>query len=99
MSASINKKIKKINRFDFSNPDQALPPWCTRAERRQVERLSCEALSKLDGELKGKYYALNNMSDKDQDQLIADHFLFDRPVSPLLTCAGMVTFKIKNVIT
>merc|ERR1719308_198496 len=67
----------------------ALPPWCTRAERRQVEKLSCEALSKLDGELKGKYYSLTTMTDKEQDQLIADHFLFDRPVSPLLTCAGM----------
>ena len=31
------------------------------------------------------------MTDKEQDQLIADHFLFDRPVSPLLTCAGMVS--------
>ena len=29
------------------------------------------------------------MSDKDQKQLIDDHFLFDKPVSPLLTCAGM----------
>jgi len=67
----------------------ALPPWCTRAERRQVEKLSCEALSKLDGELKGKYYSLTTMTDKEQDQLINDHFLFDRPVSPLLTCAGM----------
>ena len=31
------------------------------------------------------------MSEKDQDQLIADHFLFDKPVSPLLTSAGMVS--------
>ena len=37
----------------------------------------------------GKYYPLNKMSEKDQDQLIADHFLFDKPVSPLLTSAGM----------
>ena len=29
------------------------------------------------------------MTDADQEQLIADHFLFDKPVSPLLTCAGM----------
>lgn len=29
------------------------------------------------------------MTEADQDQLIADHFLFDKPVSPLLTCAGM----------
>jgi creatine kinase len=69
----------------------ALPPWCTRAERRAIERITCESLSKLDGELKGKYYALANMTDKEQDTLIAEHFLFDRPVSPLLTCAGMVS--------
>ena len=37
----------------------------------------------------GKYYPLNKMSEKDQDQLIADHFLFDKPISPLLTSAGM----------
>lgn len=29
------------------------------------------------------------MTEKEQDQLIEDHFLFDKPVSPLLTCAGM----------
>ena len=37
----------------------------------------------------GKYYSLETMSEADQDQLIDDHFLFDKPVSPLLTCAGM----------
>merc|ERR1712142_68859 len=41
------------------------------------------------GEFKGKYYPLSKMTDAEQDQLIADHFLFDKPVSPLLTCAGM----------
>ena len=29
------------------------------------------------------------MTDAEQEQLIEDHFLFDKPVSPLLTCAGM----------
>lgn len=29
------------------------------------------------------------MTDKEQEQLIADHFLFDKPVSPLLLAAGM----------
>ena len=29
------------------------------------------------------------MTDAAQEQLIADHFLFDKPVSPLLTSAGM----------
>ncbi|CAM9499184.1 creatine kinase M-type-like [Lampetra fluviatilis] len=66
-----------------------LPPHCSRGERRAVERLSIEALSKLDGDLKGTYYDLKTMSDKDQQQLIDDHFLFDKPVSPLLLCAGM----------
>ena len=29
------------------------------------------------------------MSEEDQDKLIDDHFLFDKPVSPLLLSAGM----------
>ena len=29
------------------------------------------------------------MTEREQNQLIEDHFLFDKPVSPLLTCAGM----------
>ncbi|XP_031571542.1 creatine kinase, testis isozyme-like [Actinia tenebrosa] len=66
-----------------------LPPHCSRAERRSVEKITADALSKLDGELKGKYYPLNKMTDEEQEQLINDHFLFDKPVSPLLTCAGM----------
>ncbi|XP_039218014.1 creatine kinase U-type, mitochondrial [Crotalus tigris] len=66
-----------------------LPPACTRAERREVERVAAEALSGLTGELAGKYYRLSEMTDKEQEQLIEDHFLFDKPVSPLLTAAGM----------
>lgn len=67
----------------------AFPPHCTRAERRGVETAVTDALGTLEGEFKGKYYPLANMTDADQEQLIADHFLFDKPVSPLLTCAGM----------
>ena len=37
----------------------------------------------------GKYYPLTGMSEDDQNKLIDDHFLFDKPVSPLLTSAGM----------
>uniref|UniRef100_A0A8C7TQR7 creatine kinase n=1 Tax=Oncorhynchus mykiss TaxID=8022 RepID=A0A8C7TQR7_ONCMY len=66
-----------------------LPPHNSRGERRMVEKLSIEALATLDGEFKGKYYPLNAMTDAEQDQLIADHFLFDKPVSPLLLSAGM----------
>uniref|UniRef100_A0A8C5X3S8 Creatine kinase S-type, mitochondrial n=1 Tax=Malurus cyaneus samueli TaxID=2593467 RepID=A0A8C5X3S8_9PASS len=67
----------------------SLPPACTRAERREVENVVVTALAGLKGDLSGKYYSLTNMSEKDQQQLIDDHFLFDKPVSPLLTCAGM----------
>lgn len=47
------------------------------------------ALGSLGGDLKGKYYALRNMTDAEQQQLIDDHFLFDKPVSPLLLASGM----------
>ena len=67
----------------------SLPPHCTRAERREVEKIAITALSTLDGPLKGVYYPLSKMTEKDQDQLIADHFLFDKPVSPLLLAARM----------
>lgn len=67
----------------------ALPPHCTRGERRAIEKIAVDALAGLEGEFKGKYYPLSKMTDAEQDQLINDHFLFDKPVSPLLTCAGM----------
>ena len=51
--------------------------------------LCSPALDTLSGDLKGKYYALKNMSDAEQQQLIDDHFLFDKPVSPLLLASGM----------
>ena len=69
--------------------DLALPPHCTRAERREVEKIVVEALDTLKGNLQGKYYPLNKMTAQEQDQLIEDHFLFDKPVSPLLLSSGM----------
>ncbi|NWY04934.1 KCRU kinase, partial [Nothoprocta ornata] len=67
----------------------SLPPACTRAERREVEKVAVEALNGLRGDLTGRYYRLGEMTEKEQQQLIDDHFLFDKPVSPLLTAAGM----------
>jgi len=67
----------------------SLPPHTTRAERRSVEHIVTTALEDLEGDLEGKYYPLSNMTEEEQQQLIDDHFLFDKPVSPLLTCAGM----------
>ncbi|MEQ2214597.1 hypothetical protein XENOCAPTIV_013602 [Xenoophorus captivus] len=67
----------------------SLPPACSRAERREVERVAVTALAGLKGDLAGHYYSLGDMTEKEQQQLIDDHFLFDKPVSPLLTCAFM----------
>uniref|UniRef100_UPI0037E7F737 creatine kinase U-type, mitochondrial-like n=1 Tax=Semicossyphus pulcher TaxID=241346 RepID=UPI0037E7F737 len=67
----------------------SLPPACTRSERREVERVAVMALSGLKGDLAGRYYSLGEMSDREQQQLIDEHFLFDKPVSPLLMSAGM----------
>ncbi|KAM7391371.1 hypothetical protein PAMP_022066 [Pampus punctatissimus] len=67
----------------------SLPPACTRSERREVERVCVTALSGLKGDLAGRYYSLGEMSDREQQRLIDEHFLFDKPVSPLLTAAGM----------
>jgi len=33
-------------------------------------------LSSFEGELKGKYYALNSLKESERKQLIDDHFLF-----------------------
>lgn len=67
----------------------SLPPHCNRAERRAVEKIVTDALNSLDGEFKGKYYPLDKMTEEEQQQLIDDHFLFDKPVSPLLLASGM----------
>ncbi|KAK1176587.1 creatine kinase S-type, mitochondrial isoform X1 [Acipenser oxyrinchus oxyrinchus] len=67
----------------------SLPPACSRAERREVEHVAVQALAGLKGDLAGRYYRLGEMTDLEQQRLIDDHFLFDKPVSPLLTCAGM----------
>jgi len=56
--------------------DFPLGPGITKEQRDKVEELVSGALSKMEGELAGKYYPLNNMSKADQEQLIADHFLF-----------------------
>lgn len=48
----------------------SLPPACTRAERREVERVAVDALAGLKGDLAGKYYSLTQMTEEQQQQLI-----------------------------
>nr|3L2E_A Chain A, Glycocyamine kinase alpha chain [Namalycastis sp. ST01]3L2E_C Chain C, Glycocyamine kinase alpha chain [Namalycastis sp. ST01]BAD35022.1 glycocyamine kinase alpha chain [Namalycastis sp. ST01] len=65
-----------------------LPPAMSRAERRLVEKVVSDALGGLKGDLAGKYYPLTTMNEKDQEQLIEDHFLFEKPTGALLTTSG-----------
>jgi len=63
-----------------------LGPGISKEQRQQVEKYVTAALDKFDGELKGKYYALATMSEADQKQLVADHFLFKEGDRFLQSC-------------
>merc|ERR1712007_37913 len=65
-----------------------LSPGITKQQRIDIEKLMSSALSKLSGDLAGKYYPLTGMEEAVRQQLVDDHFLFvsgDRN----LTVAGM----------
>ena len=57
----------------------ALPPSTDRKQRRKVEKLLSTALLALPGDLNGKYYPLGGMTKEEEQQLIDDHFLFQKP--------------------
>jgi len=59
----------------------ALPPQCTRGERRKVESVVANALCRLTGELKGRYFPLAKMAAADRDDLVIDKMLFTPPDS------------------
>jgi len=56
--------------------DFPLGPGISKDQRDQVEHYVVTALNKFEGDLKGRYYALGSMSERDRQQLIDDHFLF-----------------------
>merc|ERR1740123_2468073 len=69
-----------------------MPPFSSRAERREVERIlvkATRALGRYRGDLDGHYEGLYDMSDERHEELIDKHLMFDKPVSPLLTSGGM----------
>lgn len=57
----------------------ALPPSTDRKQRRKVESLLSNALSAMDGELKGVYYPLGGMTKAEEDKMQGDGFLFQKP--------------------
>ena len=48
----------------------------SKAQRDKIEADISKILTSFSGELAGKYYPLNNMSEADRESLIEDHFLF-----------------------
>jgi len=56
--------------------DMPLGPAISKEQRNKIESDVSTALNRLEGDLKGRYYPLNGMSDEDAQSLIADHFLF-----------------------
>merc|ERR1711923_522586 len=65
-----------------------LSPGITKQQRIDVEKLMSSALSKLTGDLAGKYYPLTGMEEAVRQQLVDDHFLFVSGDKNLIT-AGM----------
>ena len=53
-----------------------LGPAISDTQRKEIQTTVTDALNSLDGEFKGQYYSLDDLSDEDRDTLIKDHFLF-----------------------
>jgi creatine kinase len=55
-----------------------------------VERILVTALAGLSGDLAGKYYPLTKLTPEETQQLIEDHFLFQKPTGHLMVNSGAV---------
>ena len=53
-----------------------LGPGVSKEQRLEIMNKVVKACETFEGDLKGKFYPLDGMSKADQEQLIADHFLF-----------------------
>jgi len=91
VGGTFNKYVKSCRiRTGRSVKGFCLPPSICRAERREVERIVVEALNGLSADLAGKYYPLKSMTKEEESQLIADHFLFQKPTGHLMVNSGAV---------
>ncbi|XP_041070846.1 creatine kinase M-type-like [Carcharodon carcharias] len=69
--------------------DFSFPPHCSRGERRALEKLAVEAFNALDGEFKGTYHSLKNLSEEELQRLTTAGILTDNLISPLMLSSGM----------
>jgi hypothetical protein len=56
--------------------DFPLGPAVTREQRNEIMAAVVKACESFEGDLKGKFYSLDSLSEADRQQLIDDHFLF-----------------------
>merc|ERR1711934_378935 len=63
-----------------------LGPGVSKAQRLEIMNKVVAACNTFEGDLKGKFYPLEGMSAKDQQQLIDDHFLFKEGDRFLIAC-------------
>jgi len=63
-----------------------LGPGVTKEQRNEIMAKVVSACDKFEGDLKGTFYPLNGMKKADQEQLIADHFLFKEGDRFLAAC-------------
>ena len=72
-AAMINSTRIRVGRNLKAYP---LGPGITREQRNEIEQKVVQACSAFEGELAGTFYSLGTMTAEQQNQLIADHFLF-----------------------
>lgn len=72
-SAMVNSTRIRVGRNLAAYP---LGPGVTKEQRLEIMEKVVTACNEFEGDLKGKFYPLEGMSEEDQNQLIADHFLF-----------------------
>merc|ERR1711935_1073461 len=72
-SAMVNSTRIRVGRNLAGYP---LGPGVSKEQRDEIMNKVVTACNEFEGDLKGTFYPLDGMSQEDQDQLIADHFLF-----------------------
>jgi len=67
----------------------SLPPGASQQERGDVEGILKKTFAGFEGELKGTYYPLGGLNKEDEEMLLSNGFLFQKPkTTNLLTNAG-----------
>ncbi|KAL5009651.1 hypothetical protein ScPMuIL_011956 [Solemya velum] len=77
LDPSGNMIVSTRVRVGRSHANFGFPGVIKAEDRKEMERISVEALKTLTGDLAGTYYPLEGMTEATQKQLTDDHFLFN----------------------